>query len=170
MSRSGYGEDFDNWSLICWRGAVKRGIRGKRGQKALRDIVAALDALPEKRLAAGSLVTPDGEFCTLGSLGRLRGMDMSQIDAEDRDAVAKAFGVSVALAAEIMYLNDEYLDDHEWVQVEICGPVRPGHPEWGRHTKCVSAPAKRIEERRWQHMRDWAQSNIIEEKGYEKHD
>jgi len=47
MSRSGYSDDCDDqWSLICWRGAVKSAIRGKRGQAFLKEMLAALDALP----------------------------------------------------------------------------------------------------------------------------
>jgi hypothetical protein len=101
MSRSGYSDDIDGWALIRWRGAVTSAIRGERGQAMLRELVQALDALPEKRLASGSLVTAEGDYCTLGALGRARGMDMAPIDPEDREAVAKAFGVAEALAAEI---------------------------------------------------------------------
>lgn len=160
MSRSGYTDDCDGWALIRWRGAVKSAIRGKRGQQALTEIAAALDALPEKTLAAGTLATADGEFCTLGALGRARGMDLTPIDPDDREDVARAFGISEALAAEIMYLNDEYLDDFVWVDVEICGPVRRGYPDFGRHKKTVRVPNKRAAELRWQHMRNWVATNI----------
>ena len=71
MSRSGYTDDYDGWDLIRWRGAVHSAIRGRRGQAALREIIAALDALPEKWLAANSLETADGDYCTLGALGSL---------------------------------------------------------------------------------------------------
>lgn len=108
MSRSGYTEDCDDtWAYIHWRGAVASAIGGKRGQAALREIAAALDAMPVKELAAESLVTTDGMCCTLGALGRARGMDMSAIDPEDLKAVAKSFGIAEAMAAEIMHLNDE---------------------------------------------------------------
>ena len=163
MSRHGYTDDCDdNWALIRWRGAVNSAIRGKRGQAALREIACALDALPEKALAAGSLATPDGEFCTLGALGKVRGIDMNQINLDDREAVAAAFGISEALAAEIMYLNDESIDEWEWTEVEICGPVRPGYPDFGRHMKTVRISVNDVPERRWRYMRDWVQSNIVE--------
>lgn len=32
MSRCGYSDDYDQWALIRWRGAVESAIRGKRGQ------------------------------------------------------------------------------------------------------------------------------------------
>ena len=161
MSRSGYSDDCeDQWGLIRWRGAVASAIRGKRGQQALREILAALDALPEKRLAAESLVTADGEFCTLGALGRARGVDMAPIDPEDREAVAKAFGVAEALAAEIMYLNDEHTNDWKWLDVEICGPMRPHYPEWNRHRRSISVPNPRAGEERWSYMRRWVAEQL----------
>ena len=48
MSRSGYSDDIDdNWAHIMWRGRVASSIRGKRGQAMLRELLAALDAMPE---------------------------------------------------------------------------------------------------------------------------
>jgi hypothetical protein len=107
MSRSGYSEDLDTWALIRWRGAVLRASRGKRGQEFFRDLVAALDAMPEKRLVSEALVRADGEVCALGALGLRRGMDLDQLDPEDRERVAAAFNIAPALAAEVVYENDE---------------------------------------------------------------
>lgn len=161
MSRSGYSDDCeDQWAMIRWRGAVNIAIKGRRGQQALCEILAALDSLPEKRLASESLVTADGDFCTLGALGKARGIDLEPIDPEDRDAVARAFGISEALAAEIMYENDEYIDEWEWVTVDICGPVRPNYPDWGRQYKNVRVPVRNAAERRWNHMRAWVERHI----------
>lgn len=160
MSRSGYSDDCDGWALIRWRGAVQSAIKGKRGQQALREIVAALDALPEKRLASGSLQTDDGEFCTLGALGRARGLDMTPIDPEDRSAVADAFGVAEALAAEIMYENDEdYFggSDRDYFNFTVCGPMRP----WERHTQLRWRTDPKAAERRWSRMRAWVASHIL---------
>jgi hypothetical protein len=106
MSRSGYSDDCEGWDLIRWRGAVASAIRGKRGQAFLRELLAALDALPEKRLIANTL-EEEGAYCAIGSVGRLRGVDMSGVDPEYREQVAQTFGVAEALAAEIMYENDE---------------------------------------------------------------
>jgi hypothetical protein len=157
MSRSGYTDDCDGWALIRWRGAVTQAIRGQRGQAMLRELVQALDSLPEKRLAADSLVTADGDYCTLGALGRARGIDLAPIDPEDREAVAKAFGVAEALAAEVMYLNDEGVtDERRSVNFEVCGPMR----EWETHTQLrweTNPTAGRI---RWEKMRAWAVANL----------
>lgn len=108
MSRSGYSNDLENWQLIRWRGAVKSSIRGKRGQSFLREMLAALDSMPEKRLIEEEL-EKDGEVCALGAVGRARGIDMGNINPEDLDAVSAAFGIPDALAREIMNVNDDYL-------------------------------------------------------------
>jgi len=105
MSRSNYVDDPEN--LAMWRGAVRSAIFGKRGQKLLRDLAAALDAMPQKRLIADDLVDAEGEVCAFGCLGKARGIDMSGIDPECPEQVAKAFGIAYAMAAEIEYLNDE---------------------------------------------------------------
>lgn len=106
MSRSGYTDDYETIEL--YRRTVLNAVRGKRGQAFLRDLLAALDAMPSKRLIPHELVNESGEVCAIGSLGVQRGVDMSQIDALDRDSVAKAFGIAPSLAAEIEYLNDEW--------------------------------------------------------------
>lgn len=109
MSRSGYTDDCDdNWQLIKHRGAVASAIRGKRGQAMLRDLLAALDALPEPKLIDGDLIREDGAVCALGALGKARGIEMSGLDPEDSDTVAATFNVATALACEIVYQNDEW--------------------------------------------------------------
>ena len=70
-----------------------------------------------------------GEVCALGAVGMARGLDMSQIDPEYRKQVAQVFGISEALAAEIMYENDEcgwreteetrYQRVRRWVEYQI---------------------------------------------------
>jgi hypothetical protein len=166
MSRSGYTDDYgdeDPLALGRWRGAVRSSLRGKRGQTVLRELLAVLDAMPEKRLYGGNFATPEGEFCTLGVLGAARGIKMDDLgDEEYCDArdVAERFGIAHAMAAEIMHLNDEHIDDETWIEVEFCGPVRPHYPDWGRHTRSVRVPVKDAPERRWRYMRDWVAKNL----------
>lgn len=107
MSRANYSDDGDAWDHIRWRGAVTSAIRGTRGQALLREMLAALDVLPEPRLVSDELSCSDG-VCALGSVGLRRGMDMSWLDPEDPEFVAKTFGVAPALVREIAYLNDEW--------------------------------------------------------------
>jgi hypothetical protein len=108
MSRSNYTDECesDGWALIRWRGAVASAIHGKRGQAFLREMLAALDALPEKILIAESLIE-DGAVCAMGSVGAARGIDMTKLDPEDPDQIAAAFGIAAAMAREIEYVNDE---------------------------------------------------------------
>lgn len=167
MSRSGYTDDIDNhWHHIMWRGRVASSIRGKRGQAMLRELLAALDAMPDKRLYPNSFATVDGEYCTLGVLGAARGTKMDDLgDAEegcDEGLVAERFGVAAPLVQEIMYMNDEWLGDYKFVEVEICGPVRPWHPDYGRHHKSVQVHDDAAPQRRWRVMRDWVAENIKE--------
>lgn len=107
MSRSGYSEDCWGAAYICWRGAVTSAIRGGRGQAFLHEMLQAMAALPERKLIDGELERHDGAVCAIGSVGKARGIDMSKIDFEDRNSVASAFGIAPALAAEIVYMNDE---------------------------------------------------------------
>lgn len=132
MSRSGYTEDVENnWDLIRYRGAVTQAIRGKRGQAFLREMLATLDAMPEKALVANELEM-DGQVCAMGSVGAARGIDMSKIDPEDPETVAKTFGIAESMAREIAYVNDEggpWRGDEtpearfEWVRKWIAGKL-----------------------------------------------
>lgn len=135
MSRSGYSEDCENWQLIMWRGRVASSIRGKRGQKMLQDLLAALDEMPVKKLIRHELKTKEAEFCALGALGNRRGVEMEKIDPEDYDSVASTFDIAAPLAQEIVYLNDEcfaYCTPEErwqrmrnWVQKQIKATTQP---------------------------------------------
>lgn len=108
MSRSGYHDDLDDeWALIRWRGAVASAIKGKRGQAFLREMIAALDALPEKCLVSQELATPAGEVCAMGAVCRARGVDVSEVDPDDYSTVAGVMGLSEAMVREIANENDE---------------------------------------------------------------
>src|SRR5262245_36905148 len=108
MSRSNYSDDCDNWQLIKWRGAVNSAIKGKRGQAFLKELLAALDALPKKELIADELQTGRFEVCALGAVGLQRGLEMQGLDVEDYDVLSEKFGIAPALIREIEYINDEY--------------------------------------------------------------
>lgn len=152
MSRSGYSDDIDGKELALWRGQVASAIKGKRGQAFLRELIEALDALPEKKLVAHDFVR-EGAACALGAVALKRQMDAAKVAeiqracAQERDewdhwdhnavprAMAREFGIARAMAGEIMWMNDEcgmYWDD-------------------------VAANA---DERRWKRMRKWAMDNL----------
>jgi hypothetical protein len=130
VSRSGYIDyDENDPGFARWRGAVSKAINGRRGQAFLREMLAALDAMPEKELIAAELVSEDGAVCAIGAICKARGMDVSNIDEGDGEDVGDAVGIARAMAMEIAYINDE------------CGPAK-----WqGEET-----PAQRFERvRRW---------------------
>jgi hypothetical protein len=108
VSRSGYVDDYwdDPWQMVRWRGAVTSAIRGKRGQALLREMRDALDAMPEKRLITNQIVCEEG-VCALGAVAVRRGLDVEDVAPEDRARVARVFDIAEALAAEIVWMNDE---------------------------------------------------------------
>lgn len=107
MSRSGYTEDCDDqWQFIRWRGVVASAMRGKRGQAFLKEMLAAMDALPERKLVRDALEAGDA-VCAIGSVGKARAIDMSGIDPDDHERIAAAFGITTPLAQEIMWMNDD---------------------------------------------------------------
>lgn len=147
MGRSGYSEDYgddDPLALGRWRGAVRSAQNGKRGQAFLRECLAALDAMPEKKLYSGHLVGEDGSCCTMGAVVKARGLEVPEIireieaEAEEcdyqmgeaADYAADLLDIAHALAREIAYENDEV---------------------------CWKSP-----EERWAHMRRWVANRIVE--------
>lgn len=142
MSRAGYSDDIDQWQLIKWRGQVASAIRGKRGQSLLKALRDALDAMPEKALIAGELVTEEGDCCALGCLAKARGMNVSEVDPEDGEQVGKVFGIARQLACEIVYENDDGgIGEHEYVD--------------GKWRYTPETP-----EQRWDRMRKWVDRQI----------
>lgn len=169
MSRSGYTDDNDDpMAHGRWRQAVKRAMQGQRGQAMLRELVVALDAMEDKRLYPGSFATAEGEFCALGVLGARRGTKMDDLGDEgccETELVGQRFGIAPAMAAEIMYLNDEYAaDEWLWVDVVICGPMPPySFPPYGqkRHERSVRVHNDNAPLQRWEAMRKWAAEAIL---------
>jgi hypothetical protein len=113
-----------------WRGAVRSSIKGKRGQKFIREMIEALEAMPEKKLEASVLVSETG-CCAMGAVALHRGADVSGVEPTDRDAVAEAMGIAGALAAEVAFENDQ---------------------DFGYHNLTP--------EQRWKHMHKWAKGNL----------
>lgn len=123
MSRSGYTDDYDDGMVAMWRGQVASATRGKRGQRFFRDLVAALDAMPEKRLVAGELETEEGETCALGSLAKRKGAALEPDDTYDYEKLGETFDIARQLAQETMWVNDEAgpyhgeTDEQRWTRV-----------------------------------------------------
>jgi hypothetical protein len=121
MSRfdDSYDEDFPNqWAL--YEKAQQNALRGKRGQAVLKELEAALLAMPVKRLIHGFLAH-EGEVCALGALAAKRKVDggLAWKDAVDElpscdgsvsdtiDFAESRLKIKQTLAIAISYQNDE---------------------------------------------------------------
>jgi hypothetical protein len=82
-------------------------------------MLAALDAMPSKRLVSQDLVTADGDVCAMGCVLAKRGADVSNVDPEDYEAVAAVTGLAEAMVREIAYENDERNEtpEHRWTRM-----------------------------------------------------
>jgi hypothetical protein len=111
MSRSGY-DGYNGHEIPPELGdnIIHRSINGKRGQNMLRDLLAALDAMPNKRLISDDLIR-DGEVCAIGALGLARGVDIEKLDPSFTRSIAKAFGIAPAMVQEIEYQNDDRVEE-----------------------------------------------------------
>ena len=109
-----YGGQFNLWQANC-----RRSRQGKKGQAALRELEAALLAMPDKRIQKDVLVEPSGEACAIGALMLHRmisaGMSREQaieecgafepLDTEDHGV---SFGLPRLVAWSVAVENDEY--------------------------------------------------------------
>jgi hypothetical protein len=132
MSRSGYSDDLDDLELGRWRAQVNSAIRGRRGQSFFRNLVAALDALPEQRLVSSVLQDPDGEVCALGAALKHVGKECPISEDEDdfdSDWTAAQLDIATQLVQETAWQNDE----GGWSETA---------------------------EKRWERMRKWAEANL----------
>lgn len=127
MSRSGYSDDGDYLEL--YRATVDRALKGARGQHFLRKLRTALDAMSVKWLITDQIADKAGQVCALGAVD-----PNTEIDPEDIERVAAHFGIAHSMAAEIVYMNDEY---YSW-------RTRDETPE-----------------ERWTRMRAWVEKEIV---------
>lgn len=111
MSRSGWTEvEFDSEEDVLsygrTRARVASAIRGKRGQAFLKELLAVLEAMPEKKLIDSELQTAQGDVCAMGAVMKARGIDMTDIDIEDYESIGDLVGINHHLVSEIEWEND----------------------------------------------------------------
>lgn len=155
MSRSGYTDDYgddDPLALGRYRAMVASATRGRRGQALLRDILIAMNGMAVKRLIAHELEHQDGAVCAIGAAGKLRGVDMSDLDPEDPETVAHQFDIADCLAREIVYENDECGWSREYEFIDRID-------SWGRRD-IYKRMRKETPEERFERMRRWVRSQI----------
>ena len=130
MTRSGYEICHDNDDLIRYQVTLEWEIKCGRGQAFLRELLTALDALPEKALIKNDF-TAEGWVCALGAVFAARGVAPPENGINDAACVAAdALGIPGILAAEVMYKNDD------------------------------GGPYLESPERRWARMREWVEKSL----------
>ena len=165
MSRSGYHDDCEGWDLI--RGAVKSAIRGRRGQAFLKEMLAALDALPEKRLITEDLVI-DGEnggFIVGGDTlvaEHVGGTTFSYYGTVSKPPEVCKIGDVCALgavaAARKMQVSD--IDPHDPYQVAPAFGIAEAMAREIVYENDEGTYALETPEERFERMRKWIVANI----------
>lgn len=111
--------------FALWDANCRRSMRGTAGQRELRELEAALVAMPRKRLIQGSLENEDGDVCAIACYAKHKGVDVSRFDPEDEsDEVGIAAGMPRLVAWQVVAYNDVHCDD-VWTVAD--GPERPGY-------------------------------------------
>ena len=141
-SRISYDYDYDKYSDLDagrWERNVRAVFEGKRGQKLLRELEAALLDLPEPRLSQGLVLDLAGgahgvQACALGAIALRRGVEVPDwLNSEGADAIAEwaqfSLGLTFTAAWRLMELNDEEfsgIDDEgryegmlQWVRARL---------------------------------------------------
>ncbi len=129
MSRITYCEPDDDASFLrccAFDHNMKQAIKGKKGQRILKELEGALLALPEKRLINDGFATPEGDVCAMAALmlSRLIAGGLSKEDAmlamkkqidfdpaSNWDAIsgpAEVLKICEPLVWAIVEQNDEY--------------------------------------------------------------
>ena len=106
MNRSGYTDDCDEDEADEWECKLNDAMASPEGQAFLRELAAALDALPDKWLIEEQLVDEEGDCCAIGAVCKARGIDTAGMD-NDLGCVAERLGVPLPLACEIVNENDD---------------------------------------------------------------
>jgi hypothetical protein len=151
MSRISYSEDeaYPGQHAL-WQANCRRSLAGKAGQAALRDLVAALEALPAPVLIAHHLARK-GEVCAVGAvvlhrkvnLGQARDAVLRELegepieedawDWEDEEGETEGVGVAVGIprlvAWRLACLND--------IDLDYCTPAQ-------RYEKVLAWARKRL--------------------------
>lgn len=132
-------------------------LKGRRGQKFLRSLIAALDAMPVKELVSGEFRAAEGQQDALGAVAAARGVDLYHIEGWDHRLMGLRLDIPSSLVAEIIAQNDHGVPVLK--SKEICGPLPPWIPEQYRPVFAIESRKRR--RLRWQHMRDWAVRHLI---------
>lgn len=137
MGRAEYSEDCDGSEVFLYRRSVETALRGRRGQRLVRDLIAGLEAMEDRRLITEDLVDDEGCVCALGAVARIRNIDdtlLKVLNDQSPSLVARVLDIAESLAREVMFENDD---------------------DFGIH---IETP-----EQRWERVYAWAQAHLLPE-------
>lgn len=124
MSRFGYLEDgepdYPNAGDL-WDATVRNTLRGRKALPFLRELEAALLALPEPKLIEGALARTDGACCALGAWGKAR------LDAGGTLHHVWSEGPEIRTFAQLATLGEATADESLWTEEfgVLNGMLRP---------------------------------------------
>lgn len=144
---------------------VERALNGKRGQALLKEIEAALLALPSKRLI-GSAICEKGEVCLLGAVAIERAMKAGKTRVEALADLEKN-AVEWGQCDEPEALDDDnmfaYLKDLLDIKQESLAwqlVYENDESGWETSPDSIYAGPGKGPERRYQRMLKWVQARI----------
>jgi len=159
--RIGYSEDEDYpGQFELWQANCRRSLQGKAGQAALRELEAALLALPEKRLIAHKMIDADGEVCAIGALAKHKGRDLlaepnlyedGEFEGDgEMEEIGMELGMPRLVAWKVVCRNDIEIDGHY--------ETLPGPARWYGDRPQAYVPV--TPEERYEQMLAWVRAQI----------
>jgi len=109
--RIGYSDDED-WpgQFALFQANCRRSLRGQTGQCALRQLEAALLALPKPRLIAHELQDVAGDVCAIGALVRYQGITPKADPEFEMEHIGVECGMPLLVAWKVVEQNDIEFD------------------------------------------------------------
>ena len=150
-----YPGQFNLWEANC-----RRSLQGKAGQRELRELEAALLALPEKRLIHGTLTNEEGGVCAIACYAKHKGIDLAKFDPEyESDTVGIVAGMPRLVAWKVVALNDvEFEGRYAYAE----GPTRePTYPSYAPHHGVWTFFPYTPEER-YERVLAWVREQLLE--------
>lgn len=154
--RIGYSEDEDYpGQHSLFHANCARALLGKKGQVALRELEAALVALPSKRLVAHKLVE-QGDVCAIGALALHKGATeehLETLDDEYMEGVGEEYGLPHLVAWKVVEKND--------IDLESYSVLAPGPNQYGfyhGYQPGYRLTIKVTPEKRYEYMLTWVRA------------
>lgn len=136
--RIGYSENEDfPGQFFLWQANCDRSLSGKAGQRSLRELEAALLALPTKRLVEGE-VDNGVDCCAVGALARYKQITpVTRFPDENMEEVGVECGMPRMVAWKVVEMNDVEFGSYarsltpeqryhavlDWVRYRIAAPA-----------------------------------------------